>query len=175
MPAVEPKYNSKPAWWMAKEIGKRLGLEAYFPFDTQEEELDWEFKQLGTSLEEMQRIGVKVFKRESDDLYFNDGEEIEFFTNSGKIELYSTAFADAGFDPIPKYTHHEEPAPGFYRLIYGRAPMHTFSRTANNPNLTDLMDENTCWINPKVAKEWGISNDQYIWLENQDGVVSEFR
>jgi thiosulfate reductase/polysulfide reductase chain A len=174
MPAVEPKYNSKPAWWMAKEIGKRLGLEAYFPFDTQEEELDWEFKQLGTSLEEMQRIGVKVFKRESDDLYFNDGEEIEFFTNSGKIELYSTAFADAGFDPIPKYTHHEEPAPGFYRLIYGRAPMHTFSRTANNPNLTDLMDENTCWINPKVAKEWGISNDQYIWLENQDGVVSEF-
>ncbi len=52
--------------------------------------------------------------------------------------------------------------------------MHTFSRTANNPNLTDLMDENTCWINPKVAKEWGISNDQYIWLENQDGVVSEF-
>lgn len=174
MPAVEPKYNSKPAWWMAKEIGKRLGLEDYFPFDTQEEELDWEFKQLGTSLEEMQRIGVKVFKRENDDLYFKDGEEVEFFTNSGKIELYSTAFADAGFDPVPKYTHHEEPAPGFYRLIYGRAPMHTFSRTANNPNLTDLMDENTCWINPKVAKEWGISNDQYIWLENQDGVVSEF-
>ncbi len=174
MPAVEPKYNSKPAWWMAKEIGKRLGLADYFPFDSQEEELDWEFRQLGTSLEEMQRIGVKVFKRENDDLYFNDGEEVEFFTNSGKIELYSTAFADAGFDPIPKYTHHEEPASGFYRLIYGRAPMHTFSRTANNPNLTDLMDENTCWINPKVAKEWGISNDQYIWLENQDGVVSEF-
>lgn len=174
MPAVEAKYNSKPAWWMAKEIGKRLGLADYFPFDSQEEELDWEFKQLGTSLEEMQRIGVKVFKRENDDLYFNDGEDVEFFTNSGKIELYSTAFADAGFDPIPKYTHHEEPAQGFYHLIYGRAPMHTFSRTANNPNLTDLMDENSCWINPKVAKEWGISNNQYIWLENQDGVVSEF-
>jgi thiosulfate reductase/polysulfide reductase chain A len=36
------------------------------------------------------------------------------------------------------------------------------------------MDENTVWINPKVAKEWGISNDQYIWLKNQDDVVSEF-
>ncbi len=174
MPAVEPKYNSMPAWWMAKEIGQRLGLSDYFPFKSHEEELDWEFKQLGTSLEEMQRIGVKIFKRENEDLYFYDGEEIEFSTNTGKIELYSTAFADAGFDPIPKYTAHEEPAEGFYRLIYGRAPMHTFSRTANNPNLTDLMDENTCWINPKVAKEWGISNDQYIWLENQDGIVSEF-
>ncbi len=39
--------------------------------------------------------------------------------------------------------------------------MHTFSRTSNNPNLTDLMDENTVWINPKVAKEWGLKNDQY--------------
>jgi thiosulfate reductase/polysulfide reductase chain A len=75
---------------------------------------------------------------------------------------------------MPKYIAHEEPPEGFYRLIYGRAPMHTFSRTANNPNLTDLMDENTLWINPKVAKAWSISNDQYIWLQNQDGLISDF-
>ncbi|MGF7137912.1 molybdopterin-containing oxidoreductase family protein [Roseimarinus sediminis] len=174
MPAVEPKYNSKPAWWMAKELAGKMGLGAYFPFDTQEEELDWEFKQLGTSLEEMQRIGVKLFDRKYNDLYFAQNEEVEFFTNTGKIELYSTTFANNGFDPVPKFTKHEEPAPGFYRLIYGRAPMHTFSRTANNPNLVDLMDENTCWINPKVAKEWGIQNGQPIWLENQDGIISEF-
>jgi thiosulfate reductase / polysulfide reductase chain A len=29
-------------------------------------------------------------------------------------------------------------------------------------------------VNPKVAKSWGIKDDQYIWLQNQDGVVSEF-
>jgi thiosulfate reductase/polysulfide reductase chain A len=52
--------------------------------------------------------------------------------------------------------------------------MHTFSRTANNPNLTDLMDENTLWVNPRVASEWGIENGQYIWIKNQDGVVSSF-
>ncbi|MCK7535188.1 MAG: hypothetical protein MZV63_31490 [Marinilabiliales bacterium] len=53
----------------------------------------------------------------------------------------------------------EEPPDGYYRLIYGRAPMHTFSRTSNNPNLTDLMDENTVWVNPKVAKEWDLKNE----------------
>ena len=52
--------------------------------------------------------------------------------------------------------------------------MHTFSRTSNNPNLTDLMDENTVWVNPKVAKEWGLKNEQEVYLENQDGVVSDF-
>ena len=174
MPAAEPMYDSKPAWWMAKELSKHLGLEEYFKWNTFEETLDWELKQMGTSLEEMQRLGVKTFEREYDDIYFAEDEDVQFFTNTGKIELYSTALEAEGFDPIPKYTPHEEPPEGFYRLIYGRAPMHTFSRTSNNPNLTALMHENAVWINPKVAKVWGIKNEQYIWLKNQDGVKSDF-
>jgi len=174
MPASKPLYDSKPGWWIAKELGTKLGLSDYFKYDDITEVLDWQLKQVGSSLEEMKRIGVKKLDREFDDLYFTEGEDVEFNTNTGKIELYSTALEDEGFDPMPKYTAHPEPPEGFYRLIYGRAPMHTFSRTVNNPNLTDLMDENSIWINPRVAKEWYLENDQYIWLENQDGVVSSF-
>lgn len=174
MPAAEPMYNTKPAYWMAKELAKKMDLEDYFSWNSIEEMLDWQFKEVGTSLEEMQRIGVKTFERSYDDLYFTPGEEHEFDTNTGKIELYSTALAAEGFDPMPLYTAHEEPPSGFYRLSYGRAPMHTFGRTANNPLLKDLMEENSAWINPKVAGEWGIENGQYIWLENQDGVQSSF-
>jgi thiosulfate reductase/polysulfide reductase chain A len=174
VPAAEPKYNTKPAYWMAKELSKKLGLEEYFAWNSIEEMLDWELKQIGSSLEEMKRIGVKNFPREYDDLYFKDGEAIDFNTNTGKIELYSTALAEEGFDPLPVYTPHMEPPAGFYHLNYGRAPMHTFSRTSNNPNLTDLMDENKVWVNPKVAKEWDLNNNQEVYLENQDGVVSDF-
>ncbi|NOZ48309.1 MAG: molybdopterin-dependent oxidoreductase [Chlorobi bacterium] len=174
MPASEPLYNSKPDWWIAKELGNRLGLQDYFKYNDITELLDWQLKQVGSSLKEMQRIGVKKLNREFDDLYFQENEDVEFNTPTGKIELYSTDLEGEGFDPMPKYTAHPEPQEGFYRLIYGRAPMHTFSRTANNPNLTDLMDENTVWINPKVAKEWYLENNQYIWLQNQDGVVSTF-
>jgi len=174
MPASEPLYNTKPAWWMAKELSKKLGLEDYFNWNSFEESLDWQLKQVGTSLEEMQRLGVKTFERTADDLYYAENEAVEFATNTGKIELFSTAFEAEGFDPLPKYTPHEDPPEGYYRLIYGRAPMHTFSRTSNNPNLTDLMAENTVWINPKVAIEWELKNDQYIWLKNQDGIESEF-
>jgi thiosulfate reductase / polysulfide reductase chain A len=174
MPATEPLYDSKPAWWMAKELSKKLKLEEYFNWNSFEELLDWQLKKAGSSLEEMKRIGVKTFERAGDDLYYADDEEVEFFTSSGKIELYSTTFEAEGFDPLPEYTAHEEPPEGFYRLIYGRAPMHTFSRTSNNPNLTDLMDENTVWVNPKVSKEWGLTNNQYIWLKNQDNIISEF-
>jgi len=174
MPAVEPKYNTKPASWMAKELAGKLGLSAWFPWKDMEELLDWQFKQVGTSLEEMKRIGVKNYPREFDDLYFSPGEDVIFNTNTGKIELYSTDMENEGFAPLPVYTAHEEPPEGFYRLNYGRAPMHTFSRTANNPNLTDLMDENVLWVNPKVAKLWGLENDQMVKLKNQDDILSSF-
>ena len=174
MPAAEPSYNTRSGYSIARDLSIKLGLGNWFPFENQSDLLDWQLKKAGSSLEEMKQIGVKNFNRDADDLYFADDEPVEFPTDSGKIELYSKYFEQTGFDPMPKYTHHEEPQEGFYRLIYGRAPMHTFSRTSNNPNLTDLMHENSVWINPKVAKEWGIKNDQRIWLKNQDGMVSEF-
>lgn len=174
MPATEPLYDSKPDWWISKELSKYLGMENLFGWNHVEEMLDYQLQKIGSSLEEMKRIGVKNFPREAGSLYFDEEVEPEFNTNTGKIELFSTALQAEGFDPMPTYTPHEAPPSGFYHLNYGRAPMHTFSRTSNNPNLTDLMDHNTVWVNPKVAKEWGLTNEQSIYLENQDGVVSDF-
>ena len=175
MPAAEPMNSTRSGYRIARGLAVKLGLESYFPFEKQEELLDWQLKQSGSSLEEMQRIGVKTNVREADDLYFAENENVVFPTDSGKIELYSKYFEDAGYDPLPKYVAHEEPPEGFYRLIYGRAPMHTFGRTSNNPNLTDLMHENSVWVNPKVSKEWGLVSGQYVWLKNQDGILSDFK
>ncbi|MGB5393815.1 MAG: molybdopterin-dependent oxidoreductase [Lutimonas sp.] len=173
-PAAPPKYDSKPAWWIAKEIGERLGLHDYFNYTDFEEVISWQLEQLGTSLDEMKKIGVKMFPRKSGSLYLKEGQAHEFGTPSGKIEFFSEALLAKGFDPMPVYKPHDEPAPGFYRLNYGRSPMHTFSRTINNPNLNDLKDENKLWVNPKVAKIEGLRNNQEVWLENQDGILSTF-
>lgn len=174
MPASEPKFNTRSGYDIARGLALKLNLEAYFPYEKQEDLLDWQLKLAGSSLEEMVRSGVKTAEREADDLYIDDNEDYIFPTDSGKIELYSTYFEQSGFDPLPNFNAHEEPPEGFYRLIYGRAPMHTFGRTSNNPNLTDLMHENSLWVNPKVSKEWGLVTGQYIWLKNQDGIISEF-
>jgi thiosulfate reductase/polysulfide reductase chain A len=175
MPAAEPENSTKPGYDIARGLAVKLGLESYFPFEKQDELLDWQLKQVGSSLEEMQRIGVKTTEREADDIYIDENVSFTFATDSGKIELYSKYFEESGYDPLPGYVAHEEPSEGFYRLIYGRAPMHTFGRTSNNPNLTDLMHENTVWVNPKVSKEWGLMAGQYVRLKNQDGVVSDFK
>ena len=173
MPAVEPMYETKPAWWMAKQIAERLGLGAYFNYADYKEVIDWQLKQLGLSLEEMERIGVKKYARKTP-AYILPESDHQFKTASGKIQLSSGELQEAGFDAMPVYTPHAQPEEGFYRLIYGRAPMHTFSRTANNRNLVVLMPENAVWVNPLVAELWGLKKDQYVWLKNQDGVVSNF-
>ena len=174
LPVVEPKYNSKPGWWISKQIAERLELGAYFDYEDYGEVIEWQLKQMGTSMEEMKNIGVKIFPRKSGPLYLKKGQNHVFDTPSGKIEFYSQQLAKLGFDPMPNYTAHPEPPPGFYRLNYGRSPMHTFSRTINNSYLNDLKSENLLWVNPKVARILSLKKNQKVWLKNQDGVVSNF-
>ncbi|MGD2057049.1 MAG: molybdopterin-dependent oxidoreductase, partial [Gammaproteobacteria bacterium] len=171
MPAFQPRHDSKPGWWIAKQLGHRLGLDEYFPWEDYAEVLDWQLQQVGSSLEEMQRIGVKNFPRTTP-MYFAPGQAVSFRTPSGKIELYSQQIADQGFDPVPVYTPPERAPEGYYHLNYGRMPAHTFGKTTNNPLLFQLAPENTLWVNPLVASEHGIANGEYVRLQNQDGVVS---
>ncbi len=171
MPAFEPKYQSKPGWWIARELGLRLELEEYFPWEDYTEVLDWQLKQVGSSLEEMQEIGVKGFARKTQP-YIKEGEDYRFPTRSGKIELYSSELQRHGFDPLPRYTPPRPAPPDHLRLIYGRAPAHSFGRTTNNPLLFQLMPENVLWIHPSVASERLLANGDYVRLQNQDGVLS---
>ena len=171
MPAFEPRHETKPAWWIAKQLAGRLELGEYFPWDDYADVLDWQLKQVGSSLKEMQTVGVKRYPRKTP-LYFADRQDIRFQTPSGKIELYSRTLAEHGYDPLPVYTAPEKPAESYYRLNYGRGPAHTFGRTTNNPLLFELMPENAVWINPRVASQWQLKNGDYVQLKNQDGVIS---
>ncbi len=33
MPALKPLYDSKPAWWMVKQLAGKLGLQKFFPLE----------------------------------------------------------------------------------------------------------------------------------------------
>jgi len=171
MPAFEPKYESKPGWWIAKQLGEHLGLQRYFPWNDYADKLDWQLRQVGSSLNEMKKIGVKNFERKRP-LYFRDGQQARFFTPSRKIELYSQQLADKGFDPMPVYTPPEPVPNGYYRLNYGRMPAHTFGKTTNNPLLFQLAPENQLWVNPLVANEHSLASGDYVRLASREGAMS---
>jgi thiosulfate reductase/polysulfide reductase chain A len=170
-PAIPPMYDTRPAWWMARELGLRVGLDAFFDWETAEEYLDRRLRSVGSSLDEM-RAGEGVIVQ-SGKPYFEDyGDESPFPTASGKIELFSQQLEDAGFDPMPVYEPTDDPPAGFYRLLYGRHPVHTFAKTQNTPVLSELYPENELWLNAAAAEAEGIEQGQEVWLENQDGARS---
>jgi len=173
-PAVEPMYQSKPGWWIARELANRLGLENFFPWKDSVEYAKTRLTAAGYDCDVMQRDGVVLGAPQP--LYFEEGAPAEFYTDSGKIELYSAQLAALGFDPMPTW-HQEEvedPPTGYYRLLFGRAPVHTFGRTTNNRLLSEVFDENPVWVNTAVARQWGLRDGERVYLTNQDGVRSTF-
>ena len=169
-PAVDPLWEARPAWWIARELGIRLGLERFFPWKDVEEYLKTRLEAIGQSLEALKEKGFLQQRGRPWLASWERWRQNPFKTPSGKIELYSETFARAGLDPLPRYTPHPEPPPGHYRLLYGRSPVHSFSKTQNNWILLEMDPENEVWLHPGEAKKLGVRHGDYVWLENPDGV-----
>ncbi len=169
-PVVKSPHDQKPGWWIAKQLSEKLGTGRFFPWRDIEEYLAARCKKAGLSYAELKKKGVVLGPKTA--ITVEDGYQLEFGTPSGKVEFYSDQLKAAGFDPVPKYTRHEEAPDGFFRLITGRAPVHTFSRTQSNPYLAALMPENEVWVNTRIAQSLGIEHGKYVKLRNQDGIVS---
>jgi thiosulfate reductase/polysulfide reductase chain A len=169
-PVVEPPGDQKPNWWIARQLALKLGLGAYYPWKTIEEYLRQRTAAASLSWADLTRKGILKGPRVP--IYFEEGVEPSFATPSGKIEFYSTQLRDAGFDPVPKYRRPPGGPPGSFRLLFGRAPVHSFGRTQTNPILMQSMDENEVWVNENVATRLGLKNGDRVRLRNQDGVLS---
>lgn len=170
-PAVPPMGDTMPGWWITRELGLRVGLDAYFRWESIEEWLNRELVSIGTNLSDLHDAGGVVVQDGKP--YFADyGEESPFHTPSGKIELYSQTLADEGFDPMPVFEPVEAPPPGYFRLLYGRHPVHTFAKTQNTPVLNESYPENLLWVNEDAARNDALRDGDMVWLENQDGARS---
>jgi thiosulfate reductase / polysulfide reductase chain A len=169
-PVVPPLYESKPGWWIAKELAKRMDLGRYFPWNDPEAMVRERVEKGGYDFALLKRTGV--LKGKPVPVTTEDGLELGFKTPSKKIEIYSMQMAEAGLPPLPDYTRHPQPADGQFRLLFGRTPTHTFGRTTNNRFLSEVYSENEVWLNAKIAREKGLANGERVVLVNQDGVKS---
>jgi len=169
-PVVAAPHDQKPGWWIAKQLAGKLGIAECMPFKDMEEYLRFRIEKSGMSWDELKRDGVIMGKAQP--ITVEEGAELTFDTPSKKVEFWSDQLAAKGFDPVPRYTAPAKAPDGYFPLISGRAPVHTFSRTQTNPLLADLMPENEVWVNAATAAKAGLKPGQYVKLKNQDGVVS---
>ena len=177
-PVVESPDDQKPNWWIARELAMKLGLAKYYPWKDIEEYLSTRLEKRGYHLADLKRDGIVLGKKQPN--YYEDGAPVEFATPSRKIEFWSSQlqqYTDAhpgvkGFDPVPRYQPPEPCPSGAYRLLFGRAPVHSFSRTQTNPILHDVMPENAVWLNAGEAGRLGLRSGDRVKLRNQEGIES---
>ncbi len=175
-PVVEPLPDSKPGWWIARELARRLGLQEYFPWEDAAQRVREQVEAAGFDFNEVRRTGVALGERVP--VCEEEGLTLTFDTDSGKIELRSELLASLGFEPLPEFHPPEEPPPGMFRLLFGRAPVHTFGRTVNNRLLSECFPENEVWVNATAARalpefaDAPLKTGDRVVLVNQDGVRS---
>ncbi len=168
-PVVKPLFEAKSPFWIAREMAKRLKLDC-FHCKSEEEYLDEELEDIDLSLAKLNKEGGLV--RLKGHPYRDPNKPIKFSTDSGKIELFSGSFDDEDMDPIPKFEPILAPPKGYARLVYGRVPTHTFSRTMNNLWLHNECPEPMLWLNKEVAEKMGIKYGDRVVIVNQDGYRS---
>ena len=172
---VPPMYDSKPGWWIAKELANRTGLGDYFPWKDAREYVDARLRAGGHDVAAARAKGVVLGKPVA--TCEEEGLPVAVATDSKKIELRSEQLAKLGFDPLPQFYPPEDGPAGHFRLLSGRAPTHTFGRTTNNRLLSEPYPENEVWVNADVAKALPgfpgpVKNGDWVALVNQDGARS---
>jgi thiosulfate reductase/polysulfide reductase chain A len=172
---VPPLGDSKPGWWIAKELAGKVGLGEYFPWKDAREYVDARLRAGGHDLAKARASGVVLGT--PGPVCEEEGLAIRIDTESKKIELRSEQLARLGFEPIPEYHPPDDGPPGHFRMLMGRAPTHTFGRTVNNRLLAEPYPENEVWVNAGVARalpgfDGPLRTGDRVMLVNQDGARS---
>ncbi|MGD2030440.1 MAG: molybdopterin-dependent oxidoreductase [Desulfobacterales bacterium] len=165
--AVPPRYDTREGAMILKQIGERMGIGEYFPYENIEELVRWQLEGTGFTLEDFDAKGFVAYGKNQ--IFWDRKEGLKFKTPSGKIEFKSSLLENAGFESFPAYEPVPSPQKDRFRLVVGRNALHTHISTQNNPYLNELCSENVIWINKEKAQELGIADGDTVEVASKVG------
>jgi anaerobic selenocysteine-containing dehydrogenase len=176
-PALTPAGESRPGSWVMRELADRLGLEGYFPWDSDEALLDAILDHPATghatvaSLRARGGIGELKISHVAN-------PTLDFDTPSRKIEFHSADAARLGLPPLPDWQAPAAPradAPYPLTLTQGRTLTH-FHGFYNNgrelPTLARRETEPRVWISAGDAAARGLADGAPIRMYNARGELA---
>ncbi|MFC1991910.1 molybdopterin-dependent oxidoreductase [Chloroflexota bacterium] len=175
---IEPIGESWADWKIWTELGRRMGYGQYFPWNTDEEVVDFFLKPSGLTREQLETEHPEGTFYIEDDKKYQGGV---YRTPSGKIEIYSETLLENGYDPLPKFIEPSqspvsspELAKKFPVILTtgSRIPQYTHSQLRNIPSLRKDAPEPLAEINPETAKKYGITDGDMMVIETPKGKVT---
>ena len=169
---IEPVGESRTVFDLEYDLATRLGLQAQFPWTTNEEWIDYKLNPSGVTFERLlQEHVVYVTPGVTHHKYRTDG----FKTESGKVELYSQKLEDVGQDPLPTFRPAEEgrDLKEKYPLIgtTRRPGNYVHTRFREVPGLRKLQPEPLLRIHPRDAEARKIANTDTAVIASPEGTI----
>ncbi|MCM1565487.1 MAG: molybdopterin-dependent oxidoreductase [Dehalobacter sp.] len=179
--AIQPMYERRNDYNFWKDLGVAMGQGEHWPWETVEDAYFAKIEPLGYGTENYDEFVEWYrfhFPERQYQKYLNQG----FATPSGKVELYSSTLKDLGYPPMPEYVgpveneiDHPELAKEYPLVLttgYGFMPFH-HSEHFNLRSVRYINHEPHFQINPKTAKEYGIKENDWVWIETQRGRIKQ--
>lgn len=170
--AIEPRYDSRPGWWIFCELARRVGKGEYLPFQSVEEIWDHQLESTGVRIGDFDAKGFVALTKAP--TWWGREDGLRFKTPSGKVEFVSSALEEAGISSLKPYERPTAPPQGWYRLLFGRCGYQAHGQTANNPVLSEFLGENDVWINIAEAEKLGIKDGGLVEVSS-NGISGTIR
>jgi anaerobic selenocysteine-containing dehydrogenase len=166
------------------DLANRLGLDyaARTPYDIYNEQLRAvgekysEYKDL--DWDKMKELSYLEFPIE----YKKYEKRGRLSTPSGKMELYSSAMAELGLDPLPDFKEPPESpysTPEIYKdypLVLttgGRDKFYFISEGRQIPMLRKMSKYPMVEMHPETAEKYGIKDGDWVWIETRRGKITQ--
>ncbi len=160
----DPLFESKPVFWMMKELADRLDLGEYFDLSIEEYRKE-QLRDLPGAMDALINDGVYYNPSKLYGVY----EGRIFKTKTHKIELFNETYQQMGLDPLPVYESPTAPPKNQFRMVVGRTATITQSSSQNNSLLQEFEPENDLWIHPDSAAALGIHDGDPVTVSGKVG------
>ena len=186
---IKPLFDTKPMKDITVDLAERFLKEDDFWTDAWEEDKAYLQEYVGTfknnSMEKIIEHQVSghpgAFKMLMEKGCFYETDKIPYGqtlkegarlkTKSGKIELASVRYPEAGLHALPVYQKPSQPPEGKYRFVVGRNAQFTQASTQNVPYLLEAYGHytNMLWMHPKSALKQGLNDGDYAIVKSSVG------
>ena len=175
--AIEPLGESWSEWKFFTELANRVGIGDKFPWGSEEELVAFELAPTGLTFEQL------LHDKPEGDFYQLKRYGMEqggLTTPSGKMEIYSAALKEIGFDALPSYREPQRSPQGSPELL-GRYPLILSTGNRNRyfthgqfrriRSLREKSPEPTAEVGRRTAAEYGVRDGDRIVIETNRGAV----
>jgi len=179
-PVIEPLHESWSDCKFRLELARRMGYGEYFPWEDDEDVVDYAIEPSGWSVERIKAENPSGMLLDVFHPGIHEYKQRGFRTPSGKAELYSETLKNLGCDPLPTYTELSQGSASTPDLA-GEYPLTLITGTRDlefwhtqHHRLAKLHRRNPeplAQIHPSTAAEYGIGDRDVMIVENRIGRI----